>query len=352
MPKHFVIMAGGTGGHVIPGLSVATLLQKQGYSVSWIGTENGIEKTLVPESGIDIDYIDIAGVRGKGMFGLLLAPFRIVKAVMQCISILKRRKPSLVLGFGGFVAGPGGVAAKLLSVPLVIHEQNARAGTTNKILSRLASVVLQAFPDVFARKSEIYTVGNPVRSDICMIPNVSEGNKLNVLVVGGSLGALAINNIMPEVKKALGDKVALKHQVGKRHFDTVKEQYKQQSISDVEVFDYIADMKKAYEWADVVICRSGAMTVSELACASKPAIFIPFPFAIDDHQTSNAKWLVDAGAAELLPQDDMSVDVLADKLENFASDKARLMVMAKNAQAIAIADAAEQVVKHCERVSV
>lgn len=348
--KHFLIMAGGTGGHVIPGLSVAKELLSRGHSVSWMGTQSGIEAELVPNAGIDIDYIQISGVRGKGLAGLLLAPLKIFKAVIQALHIITQRKPAAILGMGGFAAGPGGVAAKIKSIPLLIHEQNARAGTTNKILSKMANKVLQAFPGAFVGAE---VVGNPVRSEVKMTVKASSEEKLNILVLGGSLGALAINQIIPELYKVLGANINIWHQVGKRHIDTVEADYKSKGISDTDckVSAFIDDMAEAYKWADLVICRAGAMTVSEVACASKPAIFVPFPFAIDDHQTANAMWMVDAGAAILLPQSEMNLEKLVDLVRGFVQDRNHLQQMAKAAMGIRIMDASEKVADYCEELS-
>lgn len=348
--KHFLIMAGGTGGHVIPGLSVAYELMSRGHSVSWMGTQAGIEAELVPNAGIDIDYIQISGVRGKGIIGLLLAPFRIIKAISQALSIVKVRKPAAILGMGGFAAGPGGVAAKIQAIPLLIHEQNARAGTTNKILSKMANKVLQAFPGAFAGAE---VVGNPVRGEVKLTVNAASDQKLNVLVLGGSLGALAINQIIPELYKTLDEVVNVWHQTGKRHIESVKSDYQGKNLigENCRVSAFIDDMAEAYQWADLVICRAGAMTVSEVACASKPAIFVPFPFAIDDHQTANAMWMVDAGAAVLLPQNEMKLDVLVELVQGFSQDRNRLQKMAEAAMGIRIMDASEKVADYCEELS-
>jgi UDP-N-acetylglucosamine--N-acetylmuramyl-(pentapeptide) pyrophosphoryl-undecaprenol N-acetylglucosamine transferase len=359
--KHFLIMAGGTGGHVVPGLSVAKELIARGHSVSWMGTETGIEAELVPKAGIEIDYIKISGVRGKGVAGLLSAPFKILMAIKQALGILKQRQPKAVLGMGGFAAGPGGVAAKLMSVPLVIHEQNAKAGTTNKILSKMANKVLQAFPNAFAE--DIATVvGNPVRAELCLEAKSQQGlenEKTNILVLGGSLGALAINEAMPTLFAELTENIAIWHQAGKRHIEAVEKAYTEKLAAnekadggcDYRVAAFIDDMSEAYRWADLVICRAGAMTVSELACASKPAIFIPFPFAIDDHQTANAQWMVDAGAAILLPQQNMNTEKLKDLLKPLLADKSQLEKMAKAAQNIRITDAAAHVANVCEELA-
>ena len=351
MSGHFLIMAGGTGGHVMPGLSVANELMSRGHTVSWMGTRTGIEARLVPEANIAIDYIDISGVRGKGKLSLLRAPINIIRAMLQARSFIKQRKPVAVLGMGGFVAGPGGMAARLMGLPVLIHEQNAKAGTTNKILSRVATKVLQAFPHAFLGGRKFETVGNPVRRELQLEPKViNAGTKLNVLVLGGSLGALAINEVMPSVFNQLSQKINIWHQAGSRHTDAVEQSYKStvSGNDDYKVTSFIDDMAEAYQWADVVICRSGAMTVSELACASKPAIFVPFPFAIDDHQTANAHWMVDAGAAILISQQTMSEEILVSTLEGLLSDSGKINAMAAAAKVIRITDASERVADYCE----
>ncbi|NRB41442.1 MAG: undecaprenyldiphospho-muramoylpentapeptide beta-N-acetylglucosaminyltransferase [Pseudomonadales bacterium] len=347
--KHILIMAGGTGGHVFPGLAVAEQLILLGHEVSWLGTSAGIEAKLVPAAGIELHIIDIAGVRGKGLKGLFLAPFKIVHAVVQSIAVIKKVKADCVLGMGGFAGGPGGVAAKLLAKPLLIHEQNAVAGTTNKILAPLAKRVLQAFPAAFAGNNKATTVGNPVRADIKAVYENDDEN-LHVLVLGGSLGAKAINELMPELVNVMGTRIQLWHQTGVRHIDDVKALYKNADIKasdQIKVAAFIDDMAAAYAWADVVICRSGAMTVSEIAVAGLPAIFIPYPFAIDDHQTANAKWLVDENAAFLMPQEAMTVASLEKILTSLIDDAQLLKNMQEKAESVAISNASETVAKIC-----
>lgn len=346
--KHILIMAGGTGGHVFPGLAVAAQLESLGHKVSWLGTAAGIEAKLVPAANIDLHIINISGVRGKGVKGLLLAPFKIIQAILQSLNILKNIQPDCVLGLGGFAGGPGGIAAKIMSIPLVIHEQNAVAGTTNRILAPLAEKVLQAFPAAFSKNKKAVTVGNPVRNTI-KASALSTQEKINVLVLGGSLGAKAVNEIMPLVFSELCAKINLWHQAGSRHIDAVKPLYGDANIDGeyLRVSDFIEDMAAAYQWADVVICRSGAMTVSEIAVAALPAIFIPYPFAIDDHQTANANWLVNSGAAFLMPQNTMTVNALKTQLQAFIDDRNLLDIMQKRASAVAINNAAERVADTC-----
>lgn len=351
--KHILIMAGGTGGHVFPGLAVANELMDNGHRVSWLGTASGIEADLVPNSGIHLNIIDIQGVRGKGIMGLIQAPFKILHALVQSFKIMNRIKPHCVLGMGGFAAGPGGIVAKLKGVPLVIHEQNAIAGTTNIILSKIANQVLQAFPKAFDNIDNVKTVGNPVRSSIK--PSKKSytdflSKKLHVLVLGGSLGAQAINEVLPPLVKSLQADIKVWHQAGKRHIDFVKTLYEKEGLEQTEsirVDAFINDMSSAYAWADIVICRSGAMTVAEIAVAGLPAIFIPFPYAIDDHQTANAKWMSDKNAAILLDQSDIDVECLKNILIGVYKDPEKLKSMRAQAETLGINDAAEQVAREC-----
>lgn len=347
---HIMIMAGGTGGHVFPGLAVARSLQKAQHRVSWLGTRAGIESRLVPANEIPLSYIDITGVRGKGVSGLLAAPFRIVHAVMQALMILRKAKPDCVLGMGGFAAGPGGLAARLLGIPLVVHEQNAVPGTTNKILSHISRQVLQAFPGAFPGKANAQTVGNPVRDDLSLKQYQADDDRpLHILVIGGSLGALAINELMPQVNNALKTEVLIYHQSGEKHLPALEEAYRQ--AGNVTIRAFIDDMAAAYQWADLVICRAGAMTVSEVAAVGLPAIFIPFPYAIDDHQTANACWLADKGAAIVMQQRDITVEKMTETIETLASDRKKLAAMAEKAAAAGIRDAAEKVAAICLEVA-
>ena len=349
--KRVLIMAGGTGGHIYPALACAKLFESQGYEVRWLGSKGGMELDLVPQHDIGIDAISIKGVRGNGLLGLLLAPFRILYAIGQSIALVRSFKPSVVLGMGGFVAGPGGVAAKLCSVPLIVHEQNAVAGTTNKLLAKISSRVLQAFSGALPRG---LTVGNPVRSDILNLREKPEsyrkGRPLKLLVVGGSLGAQAINELMPKVLASwTGDvRIDVWHQTGKRNIEAVSSWYLDANV-EARVDAYIDNMNDAYYWADVVLCRSGAMTISELAIAGLPSILVPFPYAIDDHQTKNAESLVSAGAARIMPQTELSVASLQSVLNEFISEVDLLKNMGKSAKKVAYPDATENVVAECKR---
>lgn len=349
--KRVLIMAGGTGGHIYPALACAKVFECQGYDVRWLGSKGGMELDLVPQHNIPVDAISIKGVRGNGLMGLLLAPFRVLYAIGQSIALVRRFRPNVVLGMGGFVTGPGGVAAKICSVPLVVHEQNAVAGTTNKLLARIATRVLQAFSGALPKG---LTVGNPVRSDILDLKMKPEGYRqgrpLKLLVVGGSLGAQAINKLVPEVLASWDGDVRLDvwHQTGKRNIDEVSAWYRDLG-ADARIDAYIDNMNDAYYWADIVLCRSGAMTISELAIAGLPSILVPFPYAIDDHQTKNAESLVSVGAAKLMSQSELNIESLTTLLKVLINDGNVLNNMGEAAKKVAYPNATEHVVAECKR---
>lgn len=346
-----VVMAGGTGGHVFPALATAEVLQTRGYKIHWLGTQKGIESRLVPAAGIDITYLTIAGVRGKGWKGWLSAPLNIIKAVAQSRRALKQLKPVCVLGMGGFVAAPGGLAARLLGFPLVIHEQNAIAGSTNKFLAKIATRVLQAFPNAFGESGNGVVVGNPIRGAIENVrqnrEHDSDGEYKHILVLGGSQGALALNEKVPSALHQVAKEFKLKvrHQSGERGFESVKKAYG--AMENIEVQTFINNMAEAYAWADIVICRSGALTVSELAAAGLPSILIPFPYAIDDHQTANAKFLVNVGAAQIMPQATLTQDSLSKALFGLLRDPSKLPKMGDCAISVAKFGVAEKVADVC-----
>ncbi|MBJ7553275.1 undecaprenyldiphospho-muramoylpentapeptide beta-N-acetylglucosaminyltransferase [Marinomonas spartinae] len=350
--KRVVIMAGGTGGHIYPALACAQQFKEKGLEVFWLGSKGGMEETLVPQHDIAIHTVSIKGVRGKGVFGLLAAPFRVLHAIGQAFAFLQKEKPSVVLGMGGFVAGPGGVAAKLLGIPLVIHEQNAVAGTTNKLLAKVANVSLQAFDGALPQG---ISVGNPVRADILKqdvrAPRDTLARPLKLLVVGGSLGAKAINDIMPEVlsKWPFSQRLDVWHQTGKRNFDDVSALYKKANVS-ARVEAYLDNMNQAYYWADIVLCRAGAMTVSELAVAGLPSILVPYPHAIDDHQTANARHLERVGAAFLLPQPELTSDKVIELLAPLLENESTLVEMGEQAKKVAHPNATHDVVANCLRL--
>ncbi|MFO7809309.1 undecaprenyldiphospho-muramoylpentapeptide beta-N-acetylglucosaminyltransferase [Guyparkeria sp.] len=355
------VMAGGTGGHVVPALAVAAELSERGYAIRWMGTERGIESRLVPDAGYMIDYLDIGGLRGKGLATRLAAPFRLLHAVWQAGQLLRRHQPALVIGMGGFAAGPGGLAAWLLRRPLVIHEQNAIAGLTNRVLSRLAIVTLAAYPEAFGRALDpSHVVGNPVRAEIAALPEPSsrfearEG-AVRVLVLGGSLGARALNEAVPQALARISQKIDLfvRHQAGPRHLEKAVDHYEVADWgggSRHEVSGYIDDMAEAFDWADFVIARAGAMTVAEIASAGIGALFVPFPHAVDDHQRFNAAWLVDQGAARLLNQREADIDTLARLLGPLLADRAVLLDMAARAREATVPDSTARIAAICEDV--
>lgn len=343
--RRLLVMAGGTGGHVFPGLAVAHHLMAQGWQVRWLGTADRMEADLVPKNGIEIDFIQITGLRGKGLRAQLSAPLRIWRAVRQAQAIIRAFKPDVVLGMGGYVSGPGGLAAWLCGVPIVLHEQNGIAGLTNRWLAKIARKVLQAFPGAFAQAD---VVGNPVRTDVLALalPDVRLAGRqgpVRVLVIGGSQGARILNQTMPGVAARLGERITLWHQVGKGALDDVNHAYAQAGQGGQhKVTEFIEDMAQAYAWADVVVCRSGALTVSEIAAAGLPAIFVPFQHR-DRQQYWNALPLEQAGAARIIEQPQFSVDSVSDTLAGW--DRTTLLAMALRARQAAIPDATERVAR-------
>lgn len=349
-PKRLMVMAGGTGGHVFPGLAVAHHLMAQGWQVRWLGTADRMEADLVPKHGIEIDFIRISGLRGKGLKAQLTAPLRIWNAVRQAKAIICCYQPDVVLGMGGYVSGPGGLAAWQCGIPVVLHEQNGIAGLTNRWLARIAKTVLQAFPGAFPNAE---VVGNPVRSDVLTLPLPAvrlQGREgpIRVLVIGGSQGARVLNQTVPAVAARLGDKITLWHQVGKGVLDTVLRDYERVGQMQHKVTEFIDDMAAAYAWADVVVCRAGALTVSEIAAAGLPAIFVPFQHK-DRQQYWNARPLEEAGAAKIIEQPQFNADAVASLLAGW--DRPTLLAMAEKARAVAIPDATERVAAELVRVA-
>jgi UDP-N-acetylglucosamine--N-acetylmuramyl-(pentapeptide) pyrophosphoryl-undecaprenol N-acetylglucosamine transferase len=355
------VSAGGTGGHVVPALAVARALDARGYAIRWMGTERGIESRLVPEAGYPIDYLPIGGIRGKGWKTRLAAPFVLTRAVWAASRLLRRHRPVLVVGMGGFAAGPGGLAAWLLRRPLVIHEQNAIAGLTNRVLSSLARLTLAAYPKAFGRVLPAeQVVGNPVRAEIAALPDpgvrlADRQGPVRLLVLGGSLGARALNRTLPQALARISAEIDLdvRHQAGARHLDEARACYAAADWgagSRHEVLDYIDDMADALGWADFVVARAGAMTVAEIAAAGLGALFIPFPYAVDDHQRHNAAWLVERGAARLLDQREADVDRLARLLGTVLADRSLLRDMAVRARDAAVPDSTARIAAACERV--
>jgi len=351
MTGPILIMAGGTGGHVYPALAVADALRQRSYDVVWLGTRRGIEARVVPAAGFEIEWIDIAGLRRKGVLALVAAPVKIAHALIQSLSVMRRRRPAAVLGMGGFVSGPGGLAAWLMRRPLIVHEQNAIPGLTNRLLARLARVLLQAFPGSFSRNAE--TVGNPVRTSIAALAEPAErfrerSGPIRLLVLGGSQGALALNKLVPEAIAHLPveRRPEIRHQCGKRTADLAREVYRANDV-DAEIIEFIDDMATAYGWADLVVCRAGALTVAELSAAGLAALFIPYPAAVDDHQTANATPFADAGAGRILQEAGLTAASLADAIDA-ELDRDTLLARSEKARSLSQPDALERIVRHCE----
>jgi UDP-N-acetylglucosamine--N-acetylmuramyl-(pentapeptide) pyrophosphoryl-undecaprenol N-acetylglucosamine transferase len=348
--RPILIMAGGTGGHVYPALAVAQALIAQSRAVVWLGTRQGIEARVVPNAGIDIEWISVKGIRRKGVLSILIAPVQIARAVWQSLRVIRRRRPSAVLGMGGFASGPGGLAAWLSGLPLIVHEQNAVPGLTNKLLARLARVVLQAFPGSFSRNAE--TVGNPVREDIAALPEprarfAGRHGPARLLVLGGSQGALALNRSVPEALALLPEsqRPSVRHQCGPRTLDAAESAYRQAGV-DAQLLPFIDDMADAYAWADFVVCRSGALTVAELCAVGLPAVMVPYPAAVDDHQTANAQGLVEAGAGVILQERNLSAQSLADEIAALCSRDVALE-RAEKARSLARPEALTTITAHC-----
>ena len=341
-----LIMAGGTGGHVFPGLAVAEALKRQETNSVWLGSSNSFESKTVPEHGLAFHALDVSGVRGKSWRTQLAAPWMLARSVMQAISVLRRVRPRAAVSFGGFAAGPGGLAARLLGIPLLVHEQNRIPGLTNRVLARFARQVLCGFPDSFNTGKSVF-VGNPVRTEISALapPEQRYGGRegpLRVLCLGGSLGAKALNELIPQALAMLDatQRPLIRHQAGKAHLAAAKANYEKVGLDPESVVPFITDMAEAYGWADLVICRAGALTVAELACAGVGSILVPFPFAVDDHQSANARWLAQAGAALLIQQSELGAEQLAQQFRR--TTRAHCLAQAKAARALAKADAAER----------
>lgn len=357
--KKVLIIAGGTGGHVMPALSVAEYLQTQGVAVHWIGTRTGIEANLVKSSNIPLSFIDIQGLRGHKWQRWLLAPWQISKAILQSCKVMLNEKPDVVLSMGGYVAGPAALAAFILRIPFLLHEQNAVEGWTNKLLSHFAKRIMVAFPSTFhdKKKKVVYT-GNPVRNDILNLP-VPESRweerqahtPLRVLVLGGSLGASVLNDTVPKALALFdtANRPAIWHQTGKAHLAKTKANYEKYGIEGT-ITDFIPDMSTAYQWADVIVCRSGALTVAEIAAVGIPSILIPFPHAIGDHQTYNARFLSDEKAAILLPQSQLNEHVLYELLKKFMDSPKMRLEMAKMCREFAKPQATVKVAQQCMEV--
>lgn len=351
--RRFLMMAGGTGGHVFPALATARALQQRGHEVHWLGASGGMEERLIGDTDIPLSLIHISGLRGKGKLALLLAPFRLMRALGEAYTHLRRIRPDCVVGMGGFVTGPGGIAAWLMRKPLVIHEQNAIAGMTNRWLTRFSETVLEAFPDSFGDQTVTRCTGNPVRGEVASMDAPEQrlagrSGRLRLLVIGGSLGAQVFNQQLPRALALMpeADRPDVRHQCGEKNLEAARAAYDEAGVS-ASIEPFIRDMAEAYGWADLVICRAGALTVSELCAAGIGAVLVPFPHAVDDHQTRNGQHMVKAGAAILVPQPKLNPEVLAETLKDLATDRKRILTMAKAARSLARPDATERVVNYC-----
>ncbi len=348
----FLIMAGGTGGHVYPALAIAQHLRDAGHQIVWMGTPDSFEARVVPQHGFAIEYVRVGGLRGKGIGKLLTAPLVLMRALSQALGVLRRERPQAVLGMGGFAAGPGGLAARLRRVPLVIHEQNAAAGMTNRLLSRIATVVLQAFPDTFVRGR---TVGNPVRGGFAELPapaqRMAHEGAARLLVVGGSQGAKALNERVPAALALMPEALRpqVRHQAG-RTLEVAQDCYRRAGVEG-DVLAFIDDMPAAMAWADLVVCRAGASTIAELTAAGNASVLVPFPYAVDDHQTRNGEYVVAAGGAVLVQEAELDPERLASLLGELLGDRPRLLRMAECARAAAWVDATQCIAAECIRAA-
>src|SRR3989454_12113654 len=347
MARTIMIMAGGTGGHVFPGLAVADRLREAGWRVVWLGTKTGMEATLVPKHGYHMEWVNFSGLRGRGAVALFLLPLRLLVAFWQSARAIFAHRPDVVLGMGGYISFPGGMMAALLGKPLVVHEQNAIPGLANKVLAAVADRVLCAFPGALKRAS---LTGNPVRPEIAAIAPpesryAGRSGPLRVLVVGGSLGAQALNDVVPRALALLtGERPVLTHQSGAQHLDSLRRAHSAAGVS-AKTPAFIEDMAAAYAEADLVVCRAGATTVAEIAAAGVASVLVPYPHAVDDHQTANARFLADAGAAILVPESELSAERLAGLLARF--DRVWLGDMARRARSLATPDATSAVAMAC-----
>jgi len=349
-----LIMAGGTGGHIFPGLAVAECLRAQGVPVVWLGAVGGMETKVVPAQRIELHTVAVGGLRGKGIKTRLLAPLMLLRALFASLAVLRRVKPRSVLSMGGYVAGPGGLAAWLLRRPLLVHEQNRVAGFTNRKLAGLAKRVLAGFADVLPQAE---WVGNPVRDAIAALPLPAQrmadrSGRPRLLVLGGSLGARALNLTVPQALAQLtpAQRPEVVHQCGTRGLDEARAAYAKAGV-EAQVVAFIEDMAGSYEWADLAVCRAGALTLAELTAAGLGAVLVPFPHAVDDHQTRNAEALVAIGAAVVMQESELDIQILAQRLESLLGDRGRLLAMAEAARTLAKPDAAQVIARACMEVA-
>jgi len=353
--KKLLVIAGGTGGHIFPALVIAETLQKQGVLIEWLGTEVGMERQLIAGK-FPLYFLPIKALRGKSIRTKLLSPLRLLRAIFLAYRLIKKINPDVVLGMGGYASGPGGIASWILKKPLIIHEQNAKAGLTNRLLSHFAKKILQAFPNAFPKNMTALTVGNPVRPSILAISRPhhyfqTQQKPWHILILGGSQGAQAMNqlliNFMAQYKES--ESFLLWHQTGQRDFETIQKKYKAFTASIYRVEPFIEKIEEAYAWADIVICRAGALTISELAAAGLPSILIPYPYAADDHQYANAQFLAQAGAAILFRESELSVEKLTLCLKDLLSAPNRLQVMSEKARICAQQNVVEKIIEEISR---
>ena len=356
-----MIMAGGTGGHVFPGLAIATALRERDWDVSWVGTSRGLESRVVPDNGIQLHTLKTLGLRGKGIGSKVKGIVSLLASCLQALWLLITNRPSVVVGFGGYAAGPAGIVAWLLRIPVVIHEQNAVAGTTNRLLSRVAKRVLAGFDGAFASSLAALVTGNPVRTTLANVPSktypeagFSKAQPLKLAILGGSQGALALNRGVPTALSKLSSNmlecIAVRHQCGRNHHDITESAWSEVSLADLEVTPFVDDMAELYQWADVAICRAGALTVCELAVTATPSVLVPLPNAIDNHQFKNAEALRDAGGAVIVEQENLESGALEAFVAETLMQSQRLAEMASAAKAWSKPNATEQVVAVIEEV--
>lgn len=356
--KKIMIAAAGTGGHIFPGIAIAKGVDPLREEVIWVGTSQGMENKWVPAAGLRLATIPMTGLRGKGLLRLLKAPYLLWQSVRAAKALIQKESPNLIIGMGGYVSAPMGIAAKLSGIPLLIHEQNAVQGSANRLLSLWATHIFESFPETFKPSSKLTCSGSPVRQAILDAASLKSSQaseaSLNVLVLGGSQGAMAINTVMPEVMALLAEKtpVLFWHQTGEKSFAVIESLYREKKMTPYCLSPFIADMAQAYLWADLIICRAGAMTVAEVSTMGVPAIFIPAPQAIDDHQTANAKRLVNAGAALYLPQSALSPDALVKLIRHFAEHRQALSELSLAAETFSSAhrDAVSHIMTVARRV--
>ena len=351
MNRTILVMAGGTGGHIFPALAVAEKMRERGWRVVWLGNPDGMEARLVPQHGFEMVWVKFAALRGKGLVRKLLLPLNLLKGFWQAQKAIRQVQPDVVLGMGGYITFPGGMMASLFGKPLVVHEQNSVAGLANRVLAGVADKIATGFPDVLSKG---VWAGNPVRPEIAQIAPPAErfaerSGALRLLVIGGSLGAQVLNDMVPQGMALLGEneQPQIVHQAGEKHLEALKANYAAVGVQ-AHCVSFIEDMAGAYEWADLVICRSGALTVAELAAAGVASILVPFPHAVDDHQTGNARFLVNVGGAFLLPQNELTPEAIA-LIRNYS--RSQLLEMAEKARSLAKPDATEEVANTCAEIA-